>query len=470
MSGGADHEPAAGTAGGGRDLDRPLDLDLLGIGFGPSNLGLAIAAGEHVAQVARTGSGARGAPLRVGFVERQPRFGWHRGMLLDDATMQVSFLKDLVTQRNPSSDFSFVSYLHERGRLTDFINHKILFPLRIEFHDYLEWAAARVEHLVTYDQEVVDVVPVVVDGVVLAFDVVARDQAGRSTVRRARDVVVAPGLAPCLPAGVTRGPRVWHNLDILSRVETVPADPAPRRFAVVGAGQSAAEVVDYLHKRFPTAEVCSIFARWGYTPADDTPYANRIFDPGAVDTYFAADDAVKRMLLDYHRGTNYSVVDADLINDLYRREYQERVQGQPRLRMLNASQVVATDPGPDGVGLEVEFLPTGERSNLHVDALVYATGYAPTDPARLLGQAGELVARRPDGELAVERDYRVTLDAPAEAAVYVQGGTEHTHGISSTLLSNIAIRAGEIVASVAARRAAPSSRSVPHRVEATIGA
>jgi L-ornithine N5-oxygenase len=454
----SDYDPGPGTVATAGPDDAVLDL--LGIGFGPSNLGLAIAATEHAATTPA-------AALRVGFLERQPRFGWHRGMLIDDATMQVSFLKDLVTQRNPASDFSFVSYLHERGRLIDFINHKVLFPLRIEFHDYLEWAAARLGHLVTYDQTVTDVVPVDEDGVVVAFDVVASDRAGRTTVRRARDVVVAAGLAPSLPPGVTLGPRVWHNLDILARVETVPASPPPRRFVVIGAGQSAAEVVDYLHRRFPTAEVCSVFARWGYTPADDTPYANRIFDPAAVDVYFDADDAVKRMLFDYHRNTNYSVVDGDLINELYRREYQERVQGHQRLRMLNASQVVATDPGPDGVAVDVEFLPTGERTRLQADALVYATGYAPTDAARLLGQAGALATRCPDGALAVERDYRVALGVPAEAAVYVQGGTEHTHGITSTLLSNIAIRAGEIVESAVARRAAPSR---PRPVGAVAGA
>jgi L-ornithine N5-oxygenase len=63
-------------------------------------------------------------------------------MLLDDATMQVSFLKDLVTLRNPTSEFSFLCYLHSKGRLIDFINHKNLFPLRVEFHDYFAWAAA----------------------------------------------------------------------------------------------------------------------------------------------------------------------------------------------------------------------------------------------------------------------------------------------------------------------------------------
>jgi L-ornithine N5-oxygenase len=418
-------------------------VDVVGIGFGPSNLALAIAIDEHNR---RPGTAS---PVTAEFVERQPRFGWHRGMLIDDATMQVSFLKDLVTLRNPTSEFSFVSYLHSQGRLTDFVNHKVLFPLRIEFHDYLEWAAVRFEHLVSYDEEATDVEPVVEDGTVVAFDVVTGDGGGQGmTVRRARNVVVATGLAPSLPPEARLGARVWHNLDVLDRVKTLPEAPAPRRFVVVGAGQSAAEVVEFLHRRFPTAEVCSVFARWGYTPSDDTPYANRIFDPGAVDVYFGADDGVKRMLFDYHRNTNYSVVDQDLIIELYRREYQERVQGVRRLRMLNASRVVDVRPSPLEVGVDVEFLPTGERTTLAADAVVYATGYQPTDAVRLLGGAGELARRRPDGAAEVGRDYRLELTVPSRAGIFLQGGTEYAHGITSTLLSNIAVRSGEIVESI----------------------
>jgi L-ornithine N5-monooxygenase len=436
-------------------------VDVVGIGFGPSNLALAIAIDEHNRRPDTA------TPLTAQFVERQPRFGWHRGMLIDDATMQVSFLKDLVTMRNPASEFSFVAYLHSRGRLADFINHKILFPLRIEFHDYLEWAAARFEHLVAYDEEATDVEPVVEDGTVVAFDVVTGDGAGRGmTVRRARNVVVATGLRPSLPAEVRLGPRVWHNLDLLDRVGSLPATPAPRRFVVVGAGQSAAEVVEFLHRRFPTAEVCSVFTRWGYTPSDDTPYANRIFDPGAVDVYFGADDDVKRMLFDYHRNTNYSVVDQDLINDLYRREYQERVQGTRRLRMLNASRIAAVRATEREVAVEVEFLPTGERTVLAADAVVYATGYQPTDALRMLGGAEELAARRADRAPEVGRDYRLELTVPARAGIYLQGGTEHTHGITSTLLSNIAVRSGEIVESIARGPAEPAQEQLADAVPA----
>src|SRR5689334_23589953 len=162
------------------------ELDVVGIGFGPSNLAMAIAVTEH--------NDTRGpdARVRARFLERQAGFGWHRGMLLDDATMQVSFLKDLVTLRNPTSEFSFLRYLHSRGRLIDFINHKNLFPLRVEFHDYLEWAARQVGDVVRYGHEVVDVHPVYENGRAAYLNVIA--QGPRTAIAlRARNVVFATG-------------------------------------------------------------------------------------------------------------------------------------------------------------------------------------------------------------------------------------------------------------------------------------
>ncbi|HWG98301.1 MAG TPA: SidA/IucD/PvdA family monooxygenase [Pilimelia sp.] len=425
--------------------------DLLGIGFGPSNLALAIAVEEHNRAAPAT------AALRPLFLEKQHRFGWHRGMLIDDATMQVSFLKDLVTMRNPTSDFSFLCYLRERGRLVDFINHKTMFPLRIEFHDYFEWAAARVAHLVAYDSEVVSVAPVEVDGAVRWFDVICREagEADRLVVRRARNICLATGLEPHLPPGATLSDRIWHNVDLVPGVERIAGAPL-RRAIVVGAGQSAAEAVDYLHRRFPTAEVCAVFARYGYTPADDSPFANGVFDPQAVDLYYHAPREVKRRLFDYHRNTNYSVVDGDLIESLYRKQYQERVRGVQRLRILNASQIAQVRSRPDAVEVSVTHLPTGETTTYAADLLVYATGYRPVDAGRLLGDAFGLCARDDEGELRVGRDYRVETAGHVDAGIYLQGGTEHAHGITSTLLSNTAVRVGEILDSIRAHRRAPA--------------
>ncbi|MET8902608.1 lysine N(6)-hydroxylase/L-ornithine N(5)-oxygenase family protein [Streptomyces sp. NPDC048232] len=423
--------------------DATLVHDLIGIGFGPSNVAMAIAIREHNAQ-----TGSQEA-VSARFFEQQPRFGWHRGMLIDDATMQVSFLKDLVTLRNPASEFSFLCYLQSKGRLIDFINHKNLFPLRVEFHDYFEWAAAKVDDQVSYGHEVVGVAPVERDGSVDHLEVTVRSGQGLE-VHRARNLVVGTGLRPLMPEGVERGDRVWHNSELLARVDALEGT-SPSRFVVVGAGQSAAENVAYLHRRFPGAEVCAVFARYGYSPADDSGFANRIFDPAAVDDYFAAPGSVKRRLMDYHGNTNYSVVDIDLIDDLYRQMYREKVLGTERLRFLNVSRLTDVKETSDRVRATVTSLVTGEETLLDADVVVFATGYLQADPLGLLGEVADRCLRDDDGLVRVERDYRVATDPALRCGIYLQGGTEHTHGITSSLLSNTAIRVGEILESLVDR-------------------
>ena len=65
-------------------------LGVVGVGFGPSNLGLAIAIEEH------NQTCAPGQAITAEFVEAKPEFGWHTGMLIPGTTMQISFLKDLA--------------------------------------------------------------------------------------------------------------------------------------------------------------------------------------------------------------------------------------------------------------------------------------------------------------------------------------------------------------------------------------
>ncbi|MFI0350766.1 lysine N(6)-hydroxylase/L-ornithine N(5)-oxygenase family protein [Actinomadura sp. 9N407] len=409
--------------------------DVVGIGFGPSNLALAVALEEEY-----------GSGVDAVFFEKQPAFGWHRGMLIEGATMQVHFLKDLVTMRNPASPYTFLSYLHAKGRMADFINGKTMFPSRLEFHDYLEWVAGAFEGLVRYGSEVVAVRPYDAG----TLEVVVRRQDGLHTCLT-RNLVIGVGLEPVLPDGVRQGDRIWHTEDLLTRLDGV--DGTPERFVVLGAGQSAAEAVDHLHRTFPESEVCAVFARYGYSPADDSPFANRIFDPLAAEHYFQAPADVKTMLFDYSRNTNYSVVDLDLIDELYRRSYAEKVSGAERLRILNVSRLDAVRADERGVRVDVRFLPTGEVTPLEADAMVCATGYRERNPVDLLGEAGEHCRKDAEGRLVVERDYRLATDPESAWSVYLQGATEHTHGIASSLLSMTAVRTGEIVRSIAGRDA-----------------
>jgi L-ornithine N5-oxygenase len=414
--------------------------DVVGIGFGPSNLSLAIALEESP------------DPVTAAFFERQPSLSWHRGMLLPSAKMQVSFLKDLVTFRNPVSAFSFVSYLHEAGRLARFVNKQDFFPTRREFHDYLEWAESKVAHRVAYNSKVTSIrLPPGRDGVVDRVQVEVTDPAtpGRGRVAEARNIVVSTGLVPRMPAGVESDEYVWHSSEFLYNFRG--ADRAGlKRVAVVGAGQSAAEIVRYLYDMLPGASVYAIMPSYGYSIADNTPFANQVFDPSAVDDYFSGSKRSKDAIWQYHRNTNYSVVDDEVITSLYQRAYDDEVANVERLNFLNLARVVDVKRVANDTRITVHSMAREESYDLDVDVLVCATGYDPMDPTDLLGELGRYCVHDADGRLRVGRDYRLVTSPELTCGIYLQGGTEHTHGLSSSLLSNIATRSGEIATSIAA--------------------
>ncbi|QDY80099.1 lysine N(6)-hydroxylase/L-ornithine N(5)-oxygenase family protein [Streptomyces qinzhouensis] len=422
--------------------------DVVGIGFGPSNLSLAIALEE---------SRANGPEKEIDglFFERQPRFGWHRNMLLPSATMQISFLKDLVTFRNPTSRFSFISYLHASGRLPQFVNNQDFFPTRQEFHQYLEWAQSQVADRISYGSEVLSVrlpegtLPEQSD--TLLLDVADASGQGRRTVET-RNVVISTGLVPSMPEGTERDERVWHSSEFLARYRrTNPAEL--RRVAVVGAGQSAAEIARFLYDELPHAQVYAVIPSYGYAVADDTPYANQIFDPAAVDDYYFGTEQTREAFWRYHRNTNYSVVDDEVIRDLYRRTYADEVQDVQRLHFLNLTRVTGVKRAGTETRVTLQVGPDSEVRELDFDVLVCATGYKSMEPTELLGDLDRHCLRDESGRYRVERDYRIVTAPEMRCGIYLQGGTEHTHGLTSSLLSNLAIRSGEIAESIVTRRA-----------------
>ncbi|MFG2439846.1 lysine N(6)-hydroxylase/L-ornithine N(5)-oxygenase family protein [Streptomyces sp. NPDC048508] len=416
--------------------------DVVGIGFGPSNLSLAIALEEH-------GASAPEHPVTSHFFERQPSFGWHRNMLLPSTTMQISFLKDLATFRNPMSRFSFISYLHAANRLVQFVNNQDFFPTRQEFHQYLEWAAAGLGDRVTYGAEVTAIRPGTEGGVPRPDLVEVEVRAGDGTLSRvtARNVAISTGLVPRLPEGVSADERVWHSSQFLGRFNE--QDPAGlKSVAVVGAGQSAAEITRFLHDALPDAQVSAVIPSYGYSVADDTPFANQVFDPGAVDEYYFGNERAQDAFWRYHRNTNYSVVDADVIQSLYQRLYDEQVRGSRRLHFRNLTRVAEVKRAGNETRVLLRSLLDDSTEELAVDALVFATGYDGLDPARLLGDFDRHFQRDAAGRHRVERDYRLVPASDLTCGIYLQGGTEHSHGLSSALLSNIAVRSGEIADSI----------------------
>ncbi|MCX4904313.1 lysine N(6)-hydroxylase/L-ornithine N(5)-oxygenase family protein [Streptomyces sp. NBC_00878] len=426
--------------------------DVVGVGFGPSNLAFAIALEEN-------GAGSSAGPVASAFFERQSSFGWHRNMLLPLATMQVSFLKDLATLRNPVSRFGFLSYLHASGRLEKFINTQTFFPTREEYHQYLDWAQEPFADRVSYGSEVTGIrLPLEASSATVQYlQLRVRDnETGDTRFVAARNVVISTGLVPQLPDGMASDERIWHSSEFLERFQQTCPDTL-KKVAVVGAGQSGAEIARFLHESLPDAQIYAIVPSYGYSIADDTPFANQVFDSAAVDDYYFGTERTREAFWRYHRNTNYSVVDDEVIRDLYQRVYMEEVRGAKRLHILNMARVTNVKRIGNESRVSMELLLDGGSQELDVDALVFATGYDSMDPSGILGDLDGYCLRDGAGRHRVDRDYRLVTTPDVSCGIYLQGGTEHTHGLTSSLLSNIAVRGGEIADSILERRSVDGS-------------
>ncbi|QAX28380.1 lysine N(6)-hydroxylase/L-ornithine N(5)-oxygenase family protein [Leisingera sp. NJS204] len=410
--------------------------DMIGVGFGPSNLALAIALQERA---------QAGAPkLDALYLEAKPRFAWHPDMLLEGSDMQVSFIKDLVTLRNPASPYSFLSYLHAQGRLERFVNRKSFFPSRQEFNSYLAWAAAQLEDTCRYGQRVTGAEPVLDpggSGEVLA--VTTEDETGRQTRYLTRDLVLAIGGKPAIPdtfAALQDHPGVVHSSSYLSAVKPrLAAADKPLKVAVIGSGQSGAEIFMDLANDPARPQVDFIFRSHALKPSDDSPFVNEIFDASFTSHVYQQPADQRRALMAEYSNTNYAVVDGDLIDQVYGLFYEQEVAGGSAYRLLRSTCVTAAAASGQQTLLTLQPAQGGESRSGAYDLVILATGYR-----RRLGET-LLAGLEPHVHFeSPDRNYRMRTCGTFRPRIFLQGYCEETHGLSDTLLSVLAVRVDEI--------------------------
>ncbi|MER6124306.1 SidA/IucD/PvdA family monooxygenase [Streptomyces sp. NPDC001795] len=411
--------------------------DLVGVGFGPSNLSLAIAAREL-------------DPTRSClFIERKPEFSWHPGMMIDGSRMQISYLKDLATMRNPRSAYSFLNYLKQCGRLEHFLNLNELHPSRLEYSGYLRWAADDFADQVRYGTHVEAVSPVAQDdGIAGAlFEVRIRDAAtGQAETVHARNVVVAPGGVPRIPPGVDASCAVHSGEFLPGFARKLPDTTARQRVLVAGDGQSAGEITLFLLNGYPETEVHLVVSGYAPRPTDNSPFVNEQFYSASAKAFHAREPRRRAQELSALRNANYSVIEGELIDTIYRIAYQDRVRARQRLHIHPYARLVGGEPGADGRGVltTIEDRLDGTRSNLLCDAVVLATGYDRELDKQIFADVLPHIDRDEAGELVLSDACRVALAPHITAGLYVQGLGEQAFGLGDTLLSLLPFRSAEI--------------------------
>jgi len=373
------------------------------------------------------------------FIEKQPGFVWHKNMLLDNAHMQISFIKDLATLRNPASRFTFLNYLHEKQRLQDFVNLKTFFPSRHEFNDYLGWAAAQFEDRCAYGEAVFEVLPEMRGTDVQLLRVRSREAGGAVRERLARNLVVSVGGVPNVPTRFLPfrdDARVFHSSSYL---EAIARHPDAKRIAIVGAGQSAAELFMDLQSHPNKPAVDLIMRARSIKPSDDSPFVNEIFNADFTDFVFNRSEPERAELLEEFWHTNYAAPDLELIQQIFNVFYRQRVAGVARHSFLRRHEVSAVRAAADGIHLALHDMNTGQRGSQAYDVVILATGYKRDGHKALLDPIAPYL-----GDFTVDRHYRLQAAPELKPAIFLQGACEMSHGLSDTLLSVTAIRSDEI--------------------------
>ncbi|MDH6140065.1 L-ornithine N5-oxygenase [Kitasatospora sp. GP30] len=415
------------------------EVELLAIGAGPANLALAVALEELApSDVAR----------KTLLAEQHDSVVWQRGILLPWTQSQVSFLKDLVTLRNPRSKFSFINYLHTVGQLDEFINLGTFTPYRQEISGYLQWVADSLSEVrVAYGMRCEGITPRrgaggKVTGWLAAFS--------DGTEVAARDLVIGAGRDARIPAEFAGLPaeRVIHSTEYSARIADL--DPAGKhRIMVIGGAQSAAELLWAAHQGFPAAETTLVMRSIGLKNYESSKFTNEIYYTSFIDEFHSASPDAREQLLREMHLSNYAGLAPAMLETLYRQRYLERLAGAERLKIVTMTEITATRMEGEEIVLTMRDRKTGAISESRCDLVLLGTGFNGAMPKLVEELAGELGL----DEITVDRNYRLAVPNSADgASCYLQGVNEATHGISDSLLSVLAGRSGEIVSDLLLHR------------------
>jgi lysine N6-hydroxylase len=415
--------------------------DLVGVGIGPFNLSLAALA---------DGLGRSGEGLDALFLDAKPEFSWHPGMLLDDAVLQVPFLADLTTLVDPTSRWSFLSYLREHDRLFPFYFSERFHVPRREYDHYCRWVASSLPSC----RFGATVRSLHWDPGAAAFQIEYADSA---TARRsrvaARNVVLGVGTVPSVPeplAGLV-GKEVFHSAEYLHALPTLDG---AGDITVVGSGQSGAEVFLDLLRRAPDA---GWRLRWltrdpAFAPMEYSKLGLEHFTPDYT-RYFRGLPAQTRDRLVPSQWQLYKAVSAETLAAVYDLLYERGVAGaHPDAHLMPNVAVTAARRTDGRIALECRQVQQDRVFTVQTDRVVLATGYAARRPT-LLGPVAHLVQWDPEGRYQVDGDHRVALAPEVTGGVYVQNAELHTHGVGTPDLGLGAYRSATILNAVTGREA-----------------
>lgn len=404
---------------------------VIGIGIGPFNLGLA-ALMEPIDE------------LSALFFDQSDRFDWHPGLMLNNATLQVPFLGDLVTMADPTSKYTFLNFIKESGRLYKFYIRENFFIYRREYNEYCKWVASQLDNC-KFSHKVVSL-----DYVGGLYKVIVVNTAtGTTATYSAQKIVLGTGTSPQLPEFIEKQelPNVIHASKYLYSKSRIQNNNS---VSIIGSGQSAAEVFRDLLPETKKGMHLKWFTRSShFFPLDNkSKLTLELTSPEYIDYFHSLSYEKRKQLLARQHGL-YKGIDQELINEIFDSLYEMSLGSTPlNVELRSNLHLTAVTEGSDG-SYNMDFIHTelDQPFEDHTDFIILATGYTYKEPDIITG-IEDKIDRIENGLFNVHRNY--TIDKNGKD-IFVQNAELHTHGLSTPDLGMGAYRNSCIINQLANR-------------------
>ncbi|MGS2740737.1 lysine N(6)-hydroxylase/L-ornithine N(5)-oxygenase family protein [Sinomicrobium sp. M5D2P17] len=398
--------------------------NVIGIGIGPFNLGLA-ALMEPVEELSSV------------FFDQSDGFDWHPGLMLNNVTLQVPFLADLVTMADPASKYSFLNFMKESGRLYKFFIRENFYILRKEYNAYCKWVVSRLPNC-RFSHKVVSVE----HNSGLYAVTVLNTRTALTSVYYAEKLVLGTGTSPYIPDFIDKNtmPKVIHASQYLYFKPDILKNTS---VTIIGSGQSAAEIFRDILPATENGLQLNWFTRSSrFFPMEYSKLTLELTSPEYVDHFYNMTYGQRKQLL-ARQNALYKGIDYDLINEIFDTLYEMSVENTPlnvELRSnMQLNKVMAADHGAYDLHFTQTELQRAYRCQS--DFVILATGYTYKEPDFLEGIEHK-IDRIDSGLFNVQRNY--TIDKNGEE-IFVQNAELHTHGFVSPDLGMGAYRNSHII-------------------------
>ncbi len=396
-------------------------LDFVACGIGPFNISLGCLLSSF-------------PTLQGAFFDRNSHFSWHPNFMLDDARLQVHWVKDCVSAIDPTNKFSFLNFIVKQGLFYQFFARKNAAITRQEYNSYLEWIIPQLDNFY-FNSEVTQVT--------LNNKNIFETIINNKDKLLAKNIILGSGPQQAIPEFAQKyvGISVFHSSNYLLHKKSL----VNKTVLVVGNGQSACEIMTDLFKEKSVIpqNIIWVSASSAFHALDDNALINTLYSPNSANRFYDTVTSYKPKLFERLLHTSDGI-SLDTANDLFELFYLNRIYKKQAVSISLDTLLTAIKPLNESFAVDLHFKKMAQCRTLHVDKIILATGYKQKLP-KFLTEIEHIIAFDKDKQPIIKNDYSLELNIETPAKIFTQNLARHMVGPIDSNLSIMPWRNAKII-------------------------